>query len=260
MKYLKVAVLFIGAMQIQNESVAQAEAINQLSIEGGLHQLSLFDKQASPLLYKGAGPAFSLAYGRVKENHQWAIQANGGLLTLKPNEIEQVEDPGSTISAGMHITYLHRVKNSKKMTWWAGASLNEDLLVNLNYEIGGWAYVFAQGGLYANTQLNYQLNPKNSLKASLAIPVVAVVTDMPFHQIPRVEGRPPDVVSLFKVGTRMPFWNSYQMIAGDFVYEVTANQKWKMNVCYRWSWTHDSKPLNLWVTDATFSLKLIRTW
>ncbi len=262
MKCIRVQVLFISALLLCEESWAQSSTVNRLSLGAGLNHISLLDEQASPLLYRGTGPAFSLAYERYQPNHQWQFHLNAGMLAMEPAESKlQFEDPYlSATSGGIHISHLRLVKKKEKISWWLGASLNGDLLVDLNEEIGNWPYVFTQGGLYANSQWDYLHNSKNRFVISVAIPIVAVVTDLPFHQIPRVKEQAPDVGSLFKVGTRVPFWNTYQLLLIDLMYELAATTKWKVNGCYRWSWTHDSEPRDLWAKHGIFSLKLVRAW
>jgi len=252
----------LGLLLSYGTADAQRTINNRLTAGAGLAYLTMLDRQASPVLYVGSGPAFLLTYERIAATNQWQLEVNGGMLAMQPSDKElRFEDPYfSAQTGGFHLTYLHLIKSYEKSTWKIGASLNEEMLVDMNYEVGRWPYAFAQGGLYAEAQWNYQLSGRHQLGASVALPIVAAITDMPYNQIPRVEGQYPGLASIFKVGTRMPFWNTYQRADIDLAYEFTASSKWRLGARYKWAWLHDQEPKDFWAYNGTLSLNIIRAW
>lgn len=254
--------MLLGCLFTTGKAEAQSSTRNRLALGAGFSHLTLLDRQASPLLYGGTGPSFTLGYGRTAPTHQWRLDLHGGLLAMQPAEtaLRFEHTYFSAQSAGFRFTYLHLLKSTEKSTWKIGASVVEDILIDLNYEVGRWPYALAQGGLYATGQWDYQLLPKHRLSLAAALPLLPIITDMPYHQIPRVEGRAPDVVSVFKAGTRTAFWNSYQRADINLSYEFMASQKWQVGASYQWAWFHDARPDHLWAYKGTLSVNIAHSW
>jgi len=252
---------FAFSMGVSARVMAQPETNHRLSLHMGAQHITMLDEQATPVLYQGMGPQVALAYEWRAPTHWWQFGLNGGLLRFQPAdpEVSFSEPYLSGIAGGLHISYLHLLRENEKSTWMLGASIQEELLVDFE-GIGNWPYILGQGGIYAKGRWDYLLTHKHHIGAVISFPMLAWLTDMPYHQIPRVEGRAPDVVSAIRIGTRIPSWDSYQRVDIKLMYEFHFNEKWSFCTHYDWAWFHDAKPHDLWAYQGRLAFGLIHKW
>lgn len=244
---IKLFYLIPIAWSIAGLAAAQTNPYNALAVSFGGRHITLLDEQATPVLYQGAGPAVALQHERAASRHLWRFALDGGKLAFQPVDpaLRFYNAQPTGFFAGFDVSRLTSVAEKEKIEIMLGPGLQQEILVDFE-GIGNWPYVFVQGGVFANGTLAYRPGNRHRFEAGLALPLVSWLTDMPHQQIPRVEGRAPDVASLFKTGTRLTTWLSYQRVDAKFGYTYHLRDSWSFTAWYDWAWFHDAKPRDLW--------------
>ena len=244
-----------------NKASAQEESKRKLFFRIGQQQIHLLDEQASPILYRGQGMQLQLGFAKQKASHAWEYQLGFASLVMEPSnpELRFGEVEATTTAAHLLISYLRKLTSKGKWNWYVGGKFQQELLLDFD-AIADFPWIFAQGGLFLQTKFDYRLNEKHDLSASLALPIFSWLIDMPYQQIPRLEGRGPDVVSVIKTGTRLSFWDSYQRVDFNLNYQYSFSPKWQLAANYQWAWFHDREPRDLWAFQGRLSLGLSHLW
>ncbi|MEL7529837.1 MAG: hypothetical protein AAFN10_00940 [Bacteroidota bacterium] len=237
-------------------------AQNQLGLQLGGQHLSFLDQQATPLVYRGLGPQIRLHYNRQNEAHQWDYSLRGGLVAFAPQEptirAQRETSLGGT-SVGLQATYYYRFAERGDWAFSAGAGIRQEMMLDFG-DIGGFPWILGQGNVVLKAKADYQLGTQHHFSGELGIPAFSWITDMPYNQIPRLEDRAPDVVTVFTVGTRAPSWGSYQRVDLGLSYRYDWNDKWSFSSRYDWAWYHDDTPKDLWAYQGVLTLGVARSW
>lgn len=244
-----------------NKLEAQEETNRKLFFRLGQQQLHLLDEQASPILYRAQGIQAQVGFTRQKALHSWEYQLGFASLVMEPSrpELRFGEAEATTTGANLQISYLRNLSPETKWNWQIGGRLQQELLLDFD-AIADFPWIFAQGGVFAQGQLDYRLKEKHALSATLALPLFSWIIDMPYHQIPRLEGRVPDVITVIKTGTRLSFWDSFQRFDLGLNYQYSFSPKWQLAANYQWAWFHDREPRGLWAYQGRLGLGLSYLW
>lgn len=242
--------------------VPNLHAQNRLGLQLGGQHLSFLDQQASPLLYQGLGPQLRLTYNRQHDRSEWEYILRAGVLAFSPQEpsIRELRSASlSGTSVGLQASYYYRFAERESWAFSAGVGLRQEMLLDFG-AIGDFPWILGQGNLLLKAKADYDLGEQHHFSAELGLPAFSWITDMPYNQIPRLENRAPDVVTVFAVGTRTPSWGSYQRVDLGLVYRYDWNEKWSFSSRYDWAWYHDATPKDLWAYQGVLTLGVDRRW
>lgn len=242
--------------------VPSLQAQNRLSLQLGGQHVSFLDQQASPLIYQGMGPQLSLNFNRQHQRSEWDYGLRGGLLALRPQEPSVREWRGASLggtSVGLQASYYYRFAERGNWAFSAGIGIRQEMLLDFG-AIGGFPWILGQGNLLFKAKAEYDLGDQHHFSVGIGLPAFSWITDMPYHQIPRLENRAPDVVTVFSVGTRTPSWGSYQRVDLGLTYRYDWNEKWSFSSRYDWAWYHDASPKDLWAYQGVLTLGVDRRW
>ncbi|MEM6344699.1 MAG: hypothetical protein AAF927_12490 [Bacteroidota bacterium] len=242
--------------------VPKLHAQKQISLQLGGQHLNFLDRQASPIPYQGLGPQLRLNYQHQNERHQWSYDLRGGVLAFSPQEPSVQEWRATSLggtSVGLQASYFYRFAERGDWAFSAGVGLRQEILLDFG-AIGGFPWFLGQGNLLLKAKTDYHIGAQHHFSAELGLPAFSWITDMPYNQIPRLEDRVPDVATVFVVGTRSPFWASYQRVDLGLAYRYDWNEKWSFSSRYDWAWYHDAQPKDLWAYQGVLTLGLSRRW
>ncbi len=253
MKQLTFLALVLSLHAVQ----AQTKNTNGLGISGGIQHITFLDKHASPLVYNGVGPNFGLTYQHLNQNFLISTNFRGGLLKLRPaDETLQFYDPGLTgTSVGFDFSLLKGI--SKNL--YLGGGISEDLILDFG-EVGNFPWMFSQANLLVKSRWIQILSDDQTLQFGLDVPLMTIVTDMPYEQIPRVEGKAPDVSTLLQEGTHLRSWSSFQKFSIDIQYDWQVLENWGLRAAYNWSWFHDHQPKDFSAFQGFLIISILKTW
>lgn len=240
---------------------AQSSPQRSLRLQLGPQQMTLLDLQATPVIHNGPGLGLQLDFSRETESSIWHYQLGAGMLSFRAAD-EAVRFGELFLSgtfAHFGLSHLRQLGASEKWSWHAGGMLRQMATIDFS-GIGYFPWIFAQGGLYAKGHIRYQLAQTHRLSGSLALPLMSWITDMPYNQIPRVEGRAPDVISALRSGTRLASWNSFQQAVVELDYAWQLAPKWSLSAQYQGSWMHDAVPADMWAYRNALFLGASYQW
>ncbi|MEL6842316.1 MAG: hypothetical protein AAFP02_03815 [Bacteroidota bacterium] len=257
---IKVPLLLLGLLLgMLNLSLAQTS--QRLNLQIGPGHLRLLDLQAAPVTYRGLGPHLRLGYERKQARGEWQYQLRYGLMAIQAADKDIRQSRGFGFGAhnlALQAGYNYRLVEGASWAFSAGVGLRQELLLDFG-SVGAFPWIFGQGNVLLQAKYDYQRGP-HQLSAGAAVPIFSWITDMPYHQIPRLEGRAPDVYTVFAVGTRVPSWSSYQRVDLNLNYAYELNEAWSLSAHYQWSWYRDEQPDDLWAYQGILSLGFNRRW
>lgn len=255
--YLIIPLLFSSPLNL----CAQEESYKKLFLRLGTLDLHLLDEQASPILYQGNGIQAQLGFEKQKGLNRWAYSLSLGQMTLLADdpEVRFGENEAGTSSMAVQLSYLRAIPGSGSFRWSYGARLQNELLLDFE-AIGDFPWIFAQGGIFAQAQVDYVLGERHQLSGGLALPVFSWIIDMPYSQVPRTEGKAPGVGSAITEGFRIPSWATYQRVDLSLGYQFDFAENWSLEAQYQWAWFHDKEPRNLWAYQGRLGLGISHRW
>ncbi|MEL6254756.1 MAG: hypothetical protein AAFR87_22280 [Bacteroidota bacterium] len=255
--YLIIPLLFSSPVMLS----AQEDVFRKLFLRLGTLDLHLLDEQASPILYQGNGIQAQFGFERQKNLNHWVYSLSLGQMTLLADdpEVRFGEEEAGTSVMALQLSYLRVIPGSNSLSWSYGARLQNELLLDFE-AIGDFPWIFAQGGIFAQTQLEYRLGEKHQLSGGFALPVFSWIIDMPYSQVPRTEGKAPGVGSAIREGFRIPSWATYQRVDLSLGYQFNFAEKWSLESQYQWAWFHDKEPRNLWAYQGRLGLGISHRW
>lgn len=255
--YLIIPLLFSSPLTLR----AQEETSKKLFLRLGSLDLHLLDEQASPILYQGNGIQAQIGFEKQKSLNSWAYSLSIGQMKLQPDdpEVRFGEGEAGTSAMAVQLSYLRRIPGSGSFAWSYGARLQNELLLDFE-AIGDFPWIFAQGGIFAQTQLEYAAGEKHQISGGIALPVFSWIIDMPYSQVPRTEGKAPGVGSAITEGFRIPSWATYQRVDLSLGYQFDFAEKWSLEALYQWAWFHDKEPRNLWAYQGRLGLGISHRW
>lgn len=260
--YNKYKLIFLALSGFLTQGLLGQEAPQrQLRLGVGVYHINMLDKQASPLVHKGLGRTVQLGFDLKKEVAWWKYELNYGWLGFhasNPDFRFEERDFEGTYAA-LRISHLRKISESEKWTLRVGAMLQQEAM--LDFEgVADFPWIFAQGGLFVNGHWEYKLSERQSIAGKISLPLFGWITDMPYNQIPRVEGRAPDEISVIRKGTRMASWGSFQRIDLGVDYSLDFSNKWRLNATYQWAWFHDAVPRDFWAYQGALQLGIGYRW
>lgn len=230
-----------------------------ITLRGGYRHASFLDRQANPLIYQANGPGFGLAYESFLPNAFWEVGLTMSLQDMQVKDKERRwKTPGlSATSAQLSVRYQRPIVQTAGGSLWLGGVLQQDFIVDFE-GVGGFPWLFGQGAFSPELAWKMPVTAAGELSLGLGAPLVGWVTDMPFHQVPRILGEVPGVNSMIKKGTRLTWWHNYQRVHAQVAYRHTFSDNWSGNVRYDFLWWHDALPLDFWGYQGLISVGVSR--
>jgi hypothetical protein len=242
----------------QNDSIAQKKMLYST----GYSHYRVLDKQFSPLIYQAN--MFNLGIGFEKQKTEKRIfscnmQIWGGWAKSKhfgqKNQLNEYFDASGNLVTGtvktkfasyqLHLSaeYLRKIKLHRniKCNLFVGGQLSENffLLYHSTYGLDMPSFI-NEVSLCPSARIYYQINENLQLKTEISIPVVALITRLPYSNVPMTE-KHGMFLGTFETCTRFTSIHKYQRIAIEFGTEKTINDNWNIGLNYGFMWLHYPK-------------------
>lgn len=244
--------------QQKNDSLSKK---NQFSVGIGANYIKTLDFQYSTKSFQSLRKNFSLGYNRKlkKGNFSTLINIFQGNLSpttgpsldfyAKETDIKGVETVESLtielkqLGVDLEICYLHKLSKfaTAKKTFYFGGSLEESLTFTPAFLSIG-TINFAT--LNTKARCDYRLNNGNSLLFGLSIPLVSLITRMPYHNSPNIPGKS-SVGGFFTGNNHFETLNHFQNIRFSVKYYWLIRKSFSLNLGCDVSWLHYYRPEHL---------------
>ena len=158
----------------------------------------------------------------------------------------------SQIGFNLEVGYLHKLSilAIPKTTLYLGGSLEESLTFTPGFlNIGTINY----GSLNGKARLDYLLRNGKPITFALSVPLVSLVTRMPYHNSPNIPGRS-GLAGFFMGNNHIETLNHFQNIRFFVKYPLLLSKKFAVDIAYEASWLHYYKPEQF--TQASSQLTL----
>ncbi|MEL6537731.1 MAG: hypothetical protein AAFQ98_20080 [Bacteroidota bacterium] len=225
---------------------ARAQA-SLLTLRGGYQHASILDQQANPIIHQANGPALGLGYERLQTNAYWEVGLSMSLqdMQVKNKDLRWKPSELTTTSATLSLRYAHPILHTDGGSLWLGGVLQQDVIVDFE-GVGDFPWLFGQGAISPELSWKQPVAQAGQFSVSAGAPLMGWLIDMPYHQVPRVEGEVPGVSSILQKGTRLVWWNTYQRFHARVEYQHTFSDQWSAQARYDFLWWHDALPKDFW--------------
>ncbi len=242
----------------QNNSIAQKKMVYST----GYSHYRILDKQFSPLIYRANMFNQGIGYEKKRTDKSifscdmqiWGGWANSKQFGQKKQPNEYFDASGNLVtgtvktkfaSFQLHLSadYLRKIKllHNNKYNLFVGGQLRESFFF-LYYSTYGldMPSVLNEVSLCPSARIYYQIKENLQLKTKISIPVVALITRLPYSNVPMTE-KHGMYLGTFETGTRVTSIHEYQRIEIEVGIEKTINDKWNIEVNYGFMWLHFPK-------------------
>lgn len=244
---------------------------HSLQLEAGYKSLLVADQNVTTLLYQGKLPAFSFAYHGRKHRSIWWVSLDAAIGGYRAKyhpgrsisfveedthgETDTITVPmdGNMKMARLGLGYLQQLgKETLKVRPALGVSLNEDIWYPQGFVTPGQMSLTT---LSLEFRLEYTPAEKHEISGGLSLPVVGVITRMPYHNTVSLPGES-KMGGFFRQGTDFRMLNSFQQVEGSLGYHYRLRERLGIGTSYGMTWTHITKPLPLYALQHTLLLNL----
>jgi hypothetical protein len=245
---------------------------NQYRIGLGVSLVNISDLQYSPIMYRSLRKDVQLGFSSNWKKGIFSTNLNFSVGRLRPSSgelnffVKETDIYGTTtvkkevlelsqMGLNLEIGYLHRVVPiaSSKTAIYVGGSLEENLtLVPGFLSIGTINYV----SLNAKARLAYVLGNGKPIIFQIALPLVSVVTRVPYHSAPVIPGK--SVLAGFFTGNNnVETLNHFQNVRIAAKYNLLVKKRMALDVTFHAAWIHYYKPQHLTQLSNQLSLGFI---
>jgi hypothetical protein len=155
----------------------------------------------------------------------------------------------------LNIQYLRQMQSkvSTHSEWYVGGILKEYFSLSM----GAIVFVHSEVSLNPSVFYCFTLNEKSNIFSSLSLPVIGIITRLPYSNDP-ADGKNGPFVSSYTLGTKFATLNKYQRVNFDLAYKYILNNKWSIAANYRFYWFHYSVNRGITAYDNAFHLQFDR--
>ncbi len=173
--------LFATAPVISHAQEQVATRVRRLELTGGVAALSLRDEAASPLRYDGAAPLLQLGYTLLHERSRFSLRGGVAYGSLTAATSSGGLPSEADVHGWIEADYLRSLGTGTERWRWAVGGTAAFRLAVRNHSYANpigtalW-YSFASLSLAPAVALERPFGDRRALAASLAIPLVALVS------------------------------------------------------------------------------------
>ncbi len=223
---------------------------------------SVYDQHASPVHYQLNAPAIRLGYEveSAKAYSLYYVQYGNGKFRPKNGDLNYLtEDVGwASRAIDLRAQHLRKLKSTDKEMHLLGPVFQYDFKLDFDY-LGNWPWAFGQAALGVSYQYRRALGT-GKLHAGIHLPLVALITRLPYSNIPRTQGQVPGVASLFQQGSSINTLDKYQRVDLFIAYNKSIGEKWDIRPSYQFYWLRFSEPDVVQAYDQQLAVQFIRNF
>lgn len=245
---------------------------NHFRIGLGADYIKTVDHLYSPNMFKSVRTDVQLGYTHKSKNGIFSSDLHVFLGILKPNSgadivifgketdihgvenIEHIEPQISQIGFNLRLGYLYELQQlrSSSKAFYLGGSLEEGLTYAPGFISIG---VINYGSFNAKARFDYFLKNGKPIIFELAVPLVSVVTRLPYHQS---LGRPDESIlkTFFTGNNTIETLNHFQNVRFSIKYPLLVRKRIAMDITYAASWMHYYEPNHITQAGSQLSLGL----
>ncbi|RDC65819.1 hypothetical protein [Adhaeribacter pallidiroseus] len=266
------ALVAITGFCINVKAQAQDLKLSKLTFAYKRSSFHFLDKQASPNIYQANLNGVSIGYEHagIKSRSFVNLQANTGTalpkgLGAREYTFTSANIYGETTSSQfvhaptlyigqIEAGYLRKLRTGGNKEIFAGITLQEWLGYSDNIGMWStWANNFAT--LNATIQYEKKLNTKQQLQFKAAIPVLAVVSRMPYSNVIS-DPTHSNFHAFFDEGTELNFPDKFQKFSFGATYQYRLGRHWQAGVAYDFQWLHAPEPQSIKAYSHTANLQI----
>jgi len=242
---------------------------NQFRVGLGAGYFQTMDLQVSPISFQGVRKNLQLEYLRNMKKGIFTSGLNASFGSLTPTSgpalkfyYKQINSDGtetddsrmlavSQVGLNLEIGYLHKLHTltGTGSAFYLGGSLEENMTGAPPFGVINYA------SLNAKTRFDYQLKNGKPLIFQISVPVVSVITRLPYHGIPSIPGKS-TLGAFFTGNNKIETLNRFQNLRFSIKYPVLVTKRMAFDIAYEASWLHSNKPQHLTQAGSQLSLGL----
>jgi hypothetical protein len=251
------------------ESNGYLDKKNQYRIGLGVSLVNISDLQYSPLMYRSLRKDVQLGFSSSWKKGIFSTNLNISIGRLNPSSgelnffVKETDIYGTTtvkkevlklsqIGCNVEIGYLHELSKiaASRTAIHVGGSLEENLtLVPGFLSIGTINYA----SLNAKARLAYVLGNGKPIIFQIALPLVSIVTRVPYHSAPVIPGK--SVLAGFFTGNNnVETLNHFQNLRFSAKYNLLVKKRMALDLTFQAAWIHYYKPQHLTQLSNQLSL------
>ncbi len=220
------------------------EKTQAVQLDLGWYNFNMLDRQASPVIYTLNAPMARVGYQH--KNAKRLLEATAyfslGQMAAKDKNLPKfIDNEVTTYAFGLELQYWKILKKSGQWTHHLGGNIAYDFAIDFE-SVAAFPWGMGQGRIGIGYQGAYQLKNGHQVRLKASLPLVGIVTRLPYSNIPRVIGKAAGVASFFQVGTSLDTWNTYQQAALDISYILPLSDKWTLSPSYHFSYFAHNQP------------------
>lgn len=237
---------------------------NTLSLSVGMHQLSVQDLNASPLVYTGKLPQLTLQYKHrfTKGEIQMGLRARYGNFKPKAypsraiNYGEVVVPVESKLVAGnFFLNYLHQIHQSQNGAILVGSGIQQLLQYPLEAPNAGLVAITSVPIILG---IQHQFTTKNSFQSQVQYSLAGLVTRMPYHATISLPGVTSNLKALYKSNTQFQGGHQLKQFSWHSDFQHHINKRFTVGLTYELERLHHATPrqLSSWSNSLSISPSL----
>ncbi len=262
--------LLFGCILLQTGSVfSQSNAFrkNDLSIGLGYQQINFLDHLSSPLIYSSNGGGLLLGYRHHTEKSLFQLSVEGYVGEANPKRFGTREYDGKIkydqplsyelsslfIHCDIRGAYFRKISHemASPFTFMAGSSISESAF--FADAVADFPWFFNIVSISPSIHSTFHLNDRSDIHGEIDIPVLSLVTRMPYSVFPK-SATETNFASLLHQGTRIATLDNYQAVRLTFSYEYAFTNRSSVSFNYRFRWIHDSHNYQVYLDENKLSL------
>ena len=269
--------LFFGLVFVSMAANAQvgtdlSPKRNMFTVGLGANYIKTLDLLYSPVMYKSVRTDLQLGFLHKSKNGIFSSDLNIFLGSLKPNSggavivyanetdihgVESTEDMElqmSQVGVNLRLGYLHQMQQlrSASKAIYLGGSIEENLTYTPGFVNIG---VINYASLNARARFDFFLKNGKPIIFELAIPLISVVTRLPYNQSPGVPGQS-GLGAFFTGNNKIETLNHFQNARFSIQYPFLIKKRIALHIRYEASWMHYYEPRHLTHAGNQLSLGL----
>jgi hypothetical protein len=156
----------------------------------------------------------------------------------------------------MNINYLIRLEklSNDKLNIYAGGLFKQYFFISMTFAP---VFLMSELSLGPKAYLDYRLNESVRLYSSVSVPVMSLVTRLPYSLDPS-NGKNNNFIAVYRRGSDFTSVNSYQRINFEVAVQKQLNTKWAASAEYTFNWFHYSERVGIKAYDNSIHFKLTR--